>query len=239
MRSPKILFVFSLVSLLLLSACSGGDIANKISEERQKELSESASKSVDTVIKEVTNSNEVEKFLNNPKEKLKAVLMNDQNKSTSIAAVTYKSNYDGDTYTFIANKDFKLGISPSTRRYISWKKGETITVRHLLIDTTEMKDKMTGSQQPYASEAKAYSEQLLKRAKKIELIFDAGDKLDKYDRKLAYVRIDGQLLGTKLLQSGLAKIRYVNEPNTKYLSTFKKAEKKAKAKSVNLWSVHY
>lgn len=68
-----------------------------------------------------------------------------------------------------------------------------------------------------------------------ELIFDLGELSDHYDRKLAYVLVDNQLLGEKLLRQGLAKIRYVNEANTLYLDTYKEAQAYAQNEKLYLW----
>lgn len=236
----KVLLLTIISSILFLSACSGATIADDISEQRHKKLAEAATESLKEA-KDATKSEEVPNFIEDSKVAVEGLLHDDsdsdkQSNSNNISSVTYKYNYDGDTITFIANDTYNYGTSQSDKSSVSWKKGEEIKLRHLLIDTTEMKDYTTGQPQEYAEEAKEYTEKLLSHAKKIELIFDEGDKLDKYDRKLAYVRIDGELLGVKLLERGLAKIRYVEEPNTMYLKEFRAAEKKAKAKRLNLWS---
>lgn len=106
----------------------------------------------------------------------------------------------------------------------------------MLLDSNEVKDKSTGKPQPYSIEAKEYTNKLLSQATEIQIIFDTGDRVDKFGRSLGYILIDNELLGVKLLENGLAKIRYVNPPNTMYLEEFEKAENNAKSKKLNLWS---
>ncbi|MGF9977312.1 thermonuclease family protein [Viridibacillus arvi] len=138
--------------------------------------------------------------------------------SNSAISVSYNYCYDGDTCTF------------------ETEAGEKIKVRHLLIDTSELKDKKTGKPQPYSTEAKEYTDRMLSNARDIQIVYDAGDRIDKYDRELAYVMIDNELLGVKLLENGLAKVAYINPPNTMYLNEFNHAEEVAKSNKLNLWS---
>ena len=77
---------------------------------------------------------------------------------------------------------------------------------------------------------------VLKKAKNIELEFDVYQKEDKYHRALCYVYADGKSVQEQLLIAGLAEIKYVKEPDTRYLKTFKKAQNIAKSNKRNLWS---
>lgn len=225
--------LLSLLVSLNLAACT--DYSNKISEERNQQKEKAFNEFKENIQSNLVEkgTEEVTEFEKNPRAKINQWLKTDYSKKTSsaggIVSVKYNYNYDGDTYNFTVQKAYK---SPT----ISLKKGEKITCRTLLIDTTEMKDKKSGKPQPYSKEAQNYAEQLLTKAKKIEMIYDKGDTQDKYGRELAYVRIDGKLLGEKLLERGLAKIAYIKAPNTKYLTQYKAAEKKAKKKQLNLWS---
>lgn len=178
---------------------------------------------------------------------------------TTYYAAKYISNYDGDTYDFLplsahqaelnnskndnngnkndsnGNKWVEKGIELLTSDLTA---SNAIKVRTLLIDTAEMEDDddVTGKPQPWAVEAQAYAEKLLSEADSIVLAYDKGDTTDRYNRNLMYVWLDGRLLGEMLLEKGLAKIAYVNEPNTTYLDVYTKAEEKAKAAGLGLWS---
>lgn len=152
---------------------------------------------------------------------------------TTHIRVKYQSNYDGDTYNFITTNDFTWS---DNNQKISWKKGDQIVVRTLLIDTSEMKSKKTKKPEAYAEAAKNYAEKQLRNAEEIELIFDVGSHYDHYGRTLAYVLVDNQLLGEMLLRQGLAKIGYVTKENVMYLSIYKAAQKAAQKQKLNLWS---
>ena len=76
----------------------------------------------------------------------------------------------------------------------------------------------------------------MKKAKKIELEFDIYEKQDKYHRALCYVYADGKSVQEQLLTAGLAEIKYIKEPDTRYLKIFKKAQGVAKSNKRNLWA---
>lgn len=130
---------------------------------------------------------------------------------------------DGDTAVFERIDNSKGSI------------GEQIKVRFLLIDSAEIKDKETGKPQPFAEAAKARTTELLQSAKEIIIETDEGDHYDKYQRLLAYVFVDGVSVQEILLEEGLAKVKYVFPPNTRYLDQFKEAEKIAINEGVGLW----
>lgn len=113
--------------------------------------------------------------------------------------------------------------------------GQDLTVRYLNIDTPETVKKNTPVQE-FGPEASEYNEKLLKNAKKVELEFDVKQKTDKYGRALAYIYADGKLVQEELLKEGLAEIKYVYEPDTRYLEIFKKAQNQAKSNKKNIWS---
>ncbi|MBF0713892.1 thermonuclease family protein [Gemella sp. GH3] len=112
---------------------------------------------------------------------------------------------------------------------------QDLTVRYLLVDTPETV-KANTEVQPYGPEASDLNEKILKNAKKVEIEFDVYEKKDKYDRALAYVYADGKSVQEQLLKEGLAEIKYVKEPDTRYLNNFKKAQNEAKSNKKNLWS---
>lgn len=123
---------------------------------------------------------------------------------------------DGDTASFTIN-------------------GITKTVRFLAIDTKEIKSDDTKTKK-YANKAKEYTCNKIKKAKEIVLEYDINSaRVDKYNRVLAFVFIDGKLLQKELIKEGLAKVEYIYG-NYKYLDELRKEEKNAKEKRIGIWS---
>ena len=110
-----------------------------------------------------------------------------------------------------------------------------LKVRYLLIDTPETVKKGVDVQK-YGPEASNLNGEILSKAKNVEIEFDIYEKEDKYHRALCYVYADGKSVQKELLEQGLAEIKYVKEPDTRYLDEFKQAQNKAKANKKNLWS---
>lgn len=130
--------------------------------------------------------------------------------------VTFFECVDGDTAKFILNK-------------------KEITVRFLAIDTPETKHP-TKKEQPFGKEASNYTCNALKKANKITLEYDPNsDEFDKYDRYLAWVYTDGELLQEKLVSKGLAKVAYLYDDYL-YTKKLEKIETKAKEKRLGIWS---
>lgn len=109
------------------------------------------------------------------------------------------------------------------------------TVRMLAIDTPESvhpKKKV----EYYGKEASEYTCNIVSNAKKIELEYDSGsDKTDKYDRLLAWVIVDGELLQDKLVSLGYAKVAYLYG-DYKYTSLLEKHQELASAKNLGIWN---
>lgn len=130
--------------------------------------------------------------------------------------VSFEKCIDGDT------ADFKY-------------KGELIKVRFLAIDTPELKDD-DEKVVKYGNKAKNFTCNKLKKAKTIYLEFDSkSDKKDKYDRYLAWVFVDNNLLQEEIIENGYAKVAYLYG-KYKYVDDLKEAEKKAKNEKLNIWS---
>ena len=112
--------------------------------------------------------------------------------------------------------------------------GKEFKIRLLLIDTPETakEGKVT---QPFADQAKQRTEELLKKAKKVEGKFDVGDYTDKYGRALMYVYLDGKLLQQTLVEESLARVGYAHPPNTSLLKDLQKVEDQTKKKKKNIW----
>ena len=99
----------------------------------------------------------------------------------------YQYNYDGDTAVFLAEE---LG---------------KVEVRFIGVDSPE-KD-----EEGY-EEAKVFTDKALGDALRITLeIEPTGDLYDRYDRLLAWVWIDDELLQAKLIENGHARIRYLED----------------------------
>ena len=110
--------------------------------------------------------------------------------------------------------------------------GKEFKIRLLLIDTPETA-KEGKAAQPFADQAKQRTEELLKKAKKVEGKFDVGDYTDKYGRALMYVYLDGKLLQQTLVEESLARVGYAHPPNTSLLKDLQKVEDQTKKK--NIW----
>lgn len=80
-------------------------------------------------------------------------------------------------------------------------RGEAIRV--LGIDTPETEEPDVGifEDQPYGRAAAESTRTLITRARRVEIVYDGRDI---YDRRLAHVFVDGELLAEKILAMGLA-----------------------------------
>lgn len=77
--------------------------------------------------------------------------------------------------------------------------GESVKVRFLYIDTPES----TNQVEPYGQEASAFTAAQLQQAEKIELETNGdGEQYDHYDRLLAWVFVDDELLQEKIAEMG-------------------------------------
>lgn len=129
--------------------------------------------------------------------------------------VEFKGLSDGDTATFVVNK------LPTATRFLA-------------IDTPEM-NSSTDGQQPWAAAAKAYTLNALENAKTIILeMDDQSDIFDTYDRLLAWIWVDGELLNYKLVEEGLAYVKYLYG-DYKYNSVMIKLESEAQKKDIKIW----
>lgn len=131
-------------------------------------------------------------------------------------SVKFSSCVDGDTAKFIYKK-------------------EIITTRFLAIDTPETKHP-NKPVEAWGKEASDYTCNKLKKADKIVLEYDDGsDKVDKYNRHLAWIWIDNKLLQKELVERGYAKVTYLYG-NYKYTKELQEVEKKAIAQKHGIWS---
>lgn len=111
-------------------------------------------------------------------------------------------------------------------------KNEIYKFRFLAIDTPES----TTQIEEYGPEASEYTCSALKNASKIEIEFEDNSEIkDKYDRYLAYIFVDGELLQEKLLYNGLADLKY-NKKNYKYSNRLENANNHAKDELIGIYS---
>ncbi|MEH7454401.1 thermonuclease family protein [Gottfriedia acidiceleris] len=107
---------------------------------------------------------------------------------------------------------------------------EVGTTRFLYIDTPES----TRTIEPYGKEASAYTCNLLKNAKTIQLEYD-GPKKDKYNRTLAWVWIDGRLIQKEIIKKGYVE-KFYDYGNYAYESELRSLQATAQQQRVGLWS---
>lgn len=134
---------------------------------------------------------------------------------------------DGDTFKVQLSTDLLI-------RGLQLSKGQTIVVRALLIDTPESVGERAGM--PLGEEASSFAKDLLE-GKMVTLEFDQGELQDHYDRFLAYAYVDGQRVQNALVEEGYAMIRYINEPNTRYLEELRAVEAEARSKEIGIWGI--
>lgn len=131
--------------------------------------------------------------------------------------VTFNKCVDGDTAKFMYNN-------------------EVITTRFLAIDTPESVHPTIGEEE-YGKEASEYTCNKLKNADKIVLEFDDNsNKTDKYNRYLAWVFVDGNLLQKDLIKEGYAEVAYLYG-DYKYTEELEVAQEIAKDNKIGIWSL--
>ena len=114
-------------------------------------------------------------------------------------------------------------------------KGQKQTVRLLLLDTPESVSKKIPPQK-MGKEASSFLKKQLE-GKSVTLVYDRGQKEDKYGRKLAYVFCDGIHINEIMIKSGYGIIAYISRPNTTLLPEMLEAEKEAKETRAGVWNI--
>lgn len=108
--------------------------------------------------------------------------------------------------------------------------GKVYKTRFLFIDTPESTTKV----EKFGKEASNYTCTKLKQAKKIVLETEGKDVYDKYDRLLAWVHTDNQLLQEQITKAGLVKAFY-DFGDYKYEKRVRDAMNYAKKQRVGLY----
>lgn len=113
--------------------------------------------------------------------------------------------------------------------------GEVRTVRMLAVDTPESVHPSKGVEY-YGKEASNYTCEMVTNAKKIELEYDAdSEKEDKYDRLLAWVFVDGELLQDLLIKGGYAEVAYLYG-DYKYTSLLQDHQAVVETQKIGIWN---
>lgn len=113
--------------------------------------------------------------------------------------------------------------------------GEVRTVRMLAVDTPESVHPSKGVEY-YGKEASKYTCDMVTNAKKIELEYDANsDKEDKYNRLLAWVFVDGELLQDLLIKGGYAEVDYLYG-DYKYTNLLKDHQAVVETQKIGIWN---
>lgn len=142
-----------------------------------------------------------------------------------------ENDYDGDTNKI--EVELVEAVDGDTAKFKM--NGKQITVRFLGINTKETVHPEIGEEE-WGKEASDFTKEKLKNATKIELEFDdIADKKDKYDRYLAWIWIDDELLQNLLVENGLAET-YMLQNNYKYAGILQESEEIAKNNKLGIWS---
>ncbi|MFH1854582.1 MAG: thermonuclease family protein [Candidatus Omnitrophota bacterium] len=110
-------------------------------------------------------------------------------------------------------------------------------VRYIGIDTPELREKEGAGwvykPSPYAEKARDLNRRFVE-GKDVRLELDA-QKLDKYNRLLAYVYSEDKMVNLEMVRQGYAMI-YTYPPNVKYTERFLEAQQYARDNKKGLWS---
>lgn len=128
--------------------------------------------------------------------------------------VTFLNSVDGDTLKVMNSK------------------GQTLTLRLLLIDTPESKKPNTPVQ-PYSKEAAAYLTNLVKNGD-LTIQYDNGGKTDRYGRQLVYLYRNGKMVNEQLVYNGYARVGYIYSQKM-YLQKLLSAQNHAKNNHLRIW----
>lgn len=128
--------------------------------------------------------------------------------------VTLSRCVDGDTAVFIIE-------------------GVETTVRFLAIDTPETVHPTVGEEEG-GKVASEYTCELLSNADVLYLEYEEGNKTDVYDRTLAWIFIDDELIQEKLVREGYGEVAYIYG-DYKYTDLLYEAQDNAKANEYGIW----
>ena len=125
-------------------------------------------------------------------------------------------------------------VDGDTAKFI-FENNKEYTVRFLAVDTPETKHPKI-KEELFGKEASSFTCNSLKTANKITLEYDKNsDKLDKYNRVLAWIFVDEKLLQQELVRNGLAEVAYLYN-DYKYTDLLKDEETIAKVNKIGIYS---
>ena len=111
--------------------------------------------------------------------------------------------------------------------------GVKIKVRLVGIDAPETSKKKYMPGQPFSKKARKYlSKRVLNRNVKIK-----SYGIDKYDRTLAEIFVNGKNVNIEMLKTGLAEVYRGKPAKGLALDLYRKAESKAKKAKIGIWSL--
>lgn len=113
--------------------------------------------------------------------------------------------------------------------------GQKQAVRLLLLDTPESVSQKIPSQK-MGKEASLFLKKQLK-GKNVTLVYDCGQKEDKYGRRLAYVFCEEVHTNELMVKSGYGIVAYISKFNTLLLPQMLEIEKEKKASKTGVWSI--
>ncbi|MCE9669064.1 thermonuclease family protein [Myxococcus stipitatus] len=125
---------------------------------------------------------------------------------------------------------------PSSGRVVEVVDGDTLVleggarVRYLLVDTPETTG---GHADCYGAEARAFNRRLVE-GRAVTLV-DGEACEDRFGRRLAYVRVDGQEVNTLLVERGLACVLHVPPAGSARKAEFQALEARARAARHGMW----
>jgi micrococcal nuclease len=106
-------------------------------------------------------------------------------------------------------------------------------VRLIGVDTPETRDPDC-EVQPYGQQASTFTTSQL-QGEEVDLEFDE-ERVDRYDRLLAYVYKDEEMFNETLLEEGYAQVATF-PPNVKYVERFEEAQAEAQAAQRGIWAL--
>ncbi len=244
-------FITSLFFFTLVSFASPAQPSTTPKQEVVKEVKVEDSESKRKLEEEKKNREEADKLAKEQTEKLKKVEQEKKDLEDKLAQATkINTNYDVESNleeqkaeeAVSANKSIaKLGLNTQNQKLfdvINVVDGDTIkvselgTLRLIGMDTPETKDPRKPVQ-CFGKEASNRAKELLS-GKKIYLEFDPANRIDKYNRTLAYAyREDGYFYNKEMVKDGFAH-SYTKFPHPK-LDEFNQAQKEARENNRGFW----
>jgi micrococcal nuclease len=110
--------------------------------------------------------------------------------------------------------------------------GRETPVRLIGIDTPERDGPFT-DEECFGARASRFTADAL-GGRTVDLEFDV-ERIDRFDRTLAYVWVGGSLFNERLLSEGYA-VLATFPPNVRYVDRFRAAQRRAREAGIGLWS---